>query len=601
MSYLNIASTGEKYEFIQGTSLLDIIQEKGIGMESPCGGMGNCGKCKIRIIKGEINQLGSEEAAHLTKEEIEQGIRLGCIVKPQGDLTVELLEDKNIKHEILTQGYMPSININPMIHKKAHKLMKSLIKEDLSYEEILEQVLEEKLQFDNSDLLKILPEAFKQGEFTTVYLGSRIIGIEPGNTMEKAYGIAIDIGTTTVIAALVDLTSGEEIASESEINPQTEYGLDVLSRIAFVQMNPKGLELLNKGIINCINSLILELCKKNSIEASSIYEITIAANTTMMHLLLGINTNSIGKAPYTQVFKKAQNITAISLGINISPFGRIYCVPGVSSFIGGDITAGILVSKLQETDKNVLFIDIGTNGEIVLSKAGQLSSCSCAAGPALEGMNISCGMRAAEGAIEGIKIHKDKISLKVIGDKTPIGICGSGILECISEISRVGLIEKTGRIKKREAVLENNPGLEHLIMDENGKRKIHIALGAKEIHITQKDIRQVQLAKGAISSGFYALLNLMQINMVDLREVIIAGQFGKHLNVDSLIGVGIIPEALRDKITYIGNSSKSGAVMCLLSQQARRDIEKIAKDVNYFELSTMEGYEKLFTKCLSFS
>ena len=601
MSYLNIASTGEKYEFIQGTSLLDIIQEKGIGMESPCGGMGNCGKCKIRIIKGEINQLGSEEADHLTKEEIEQGIRLGCIVKPQGDLTVELLEDKNIKHEILTQGYMPSININPMIHKKAHKLMKSLIKEDLSYEEILEQVLEEKLQFDNSDLLKILPEAFKQGEFTAVYLGSRIIGIEPGNTMEKAYGIAIDIGTTTVIAALVDLTSGEEIASESEINPQTEYGLDVLSRIAFVQMNPKGLELLNKGIINCINSLILELCKKNSIEASSIYEITIAANTTMMHLLLGINTNSIGKAPYTQVFKKAQNITAISLGINISPFGKIYCVPGVSSFIGGDITAGILVSKLQETDKNVLFIDIGTNGEIVLSKAGQLSSCSCAAGPALEGMNISCGMRAAEGAIEGIKIHKDKISLKVIGDKTPIGICGSGILECISEISRVGLIEKTGRIKKREAVLENNPGLEHLIMDENGKRKIHIALGAKEIHITQKDIRQVQLAKGAISSGFYALLNLMQINMVDLREVIIAGQFGKHLNVDSLIGVGIIPEVLRDKITYIGNSSKSGAVMCLLSQQARRDIEKIAKDVNYFELSTMEGYEKLFTKCLSFS
>jgi len=601
MSYLNIASAEEKYEFVQGTSLLKIIQEKGIGMESPCTGTGTCGKCKIKILKGEINQLKEEEAFYLTKEEIKQGIRLACFVKPEGDLTVELLEDKNIKHKILTEGYMPSISINPMIHKKTYKLTKPSLEEELSYEEILEQVLQQKIQTNNYELLKLLPEAFAQGEFTAVYLGSGVIGIEAGNTMKETYGIAVDIGTTTVVAALVDLINGEEIASASEINPQTEYGLDVLSRIAFVQNDPKGLGLLHRGIINCVNSLIMQLCNKNSIAADSIYEITIAANTTMMHLLLGVNTNSIGKAPYTPVFKRAQSISAVALGINISTFGRVYCMPAVSSYIGGDITAGILVSRLQETNKNVLFIDIGTNGEIVLSKSGQLSSCSCAAGPALEGMNISCGMRAAEGAIEGIKIHEDKISLKVIDDKIPVGICGSGILECISEISRVGLIEKTGRIKKKEGVKESKPGLEHLIIEENGKRKIHITIGAKEIYITQKDIRQVQLAKGAISSGFYALLDLMQMDMLDLQEVIIAGQFGKHLNVDSLIGVGIIPEALRNKITYVGNSSKSGAVMCLLSQQAREDIEKLAKAVNYFELSTMEGYEKLFTKCLSFS
>jgi uncharacterized 2Fe-2S/4Fe-4S cluster protein (DUF4445 family) len=601
MSYLSIASTREKYEFIQGTSLLNIIQEKGIGMESPCGGKGTCGKCKIRIIKGAVNLITEEEATHLTKEEINRGIRLGCFVKPEGDLTVELLENKNIKHKILTEGYMPSISINPMIHKKAHKLMKSNLKEELSYEEILEEILHQRIQTNNGELLKLLPEAFAQGEFTSVYLGSSVIGIEPGNTMKEAYAVAVDIGTTTVVAALVDLTRGEEIASASEINPQTEYGLDVLSRIAFASNNPKGLELLHKGIINCVNSLIIQLCHQNSIEVNRVYEIAIAANTTMMHLMLGVNTNSIGKAPYTPVFKKAQNISAVTLGINISPFGRTYCMPAVSSYIGGDITAGIVVSKLQETDKNILFIDIGTNGEIVLSKAGQLSSCSCAAGPALEGMNISCGMRAAEGAIEGIKIHEDKINLKVIGDKTPVGICGSGILECISEILRVGLIEKTGRIKKKDVVKENNPGLEHLIIEENGKRKIHITMGAKEIYITQKDIRQVQLAKGAISSGFYALLDLIQMDMLDLQEVIIAGQFGKNLNEDSLIGVGIIPEALRNKITYIGNSSKSGAVMCLLSQQLRQDLEKLAKAVNYFELSTMEGYEKLFTKCLSFS
>ncbi|MBU3142653.1 ASKHA domain-containing protein [Clostridium sp. CF012] len=601
MSYLTIANTGEKYEFIRKISLLNIIQEKGIGMEGPCGGQGSCGKCKIRILKGEINQPTEEEAIHLTKEEIVQGIRLACYVKPQSDLTVGLLEDKNIKHEILTQGYMPSLNINPMIHKKTYKLMKESFKKDLSYTEIIEEVVQQKIQLNNIDLLKLLPEVFQQGEFTTVNSGEDIIGIEAGNTIEETYGIAVDIGTTTVVASLVDLVVGEEIASVSEINPQTEYGLDVLSRIAFVQYNPKGLELLHKGIINCLNSLISKLCQEKGIETPSIYEITIAANATMLHLLLGVNTNSIGKAPYTPVFKKAQNISAGSLSINISPFGRVYCLPSVSSFIGGDITAGIVVSKLSKVDKNVLFIDIGTNGEIVISKAGQLSSCSCAAGPALEGMNISCGMRAAEGAIEGIKIYEDKISLKVIGNKSPVGICGSGILECISEIWRVRLIGKTGRIKKKEEVLEINPGLQHLIVEENGKRKIHIAMGTVEIYITQKDIRQVQLAKGAISSGFYALLNLMQIDMLDLQEVIIAGQFGKHLNVDSLIGIGLIPEDLRDKITYVGNSSKSGAAMCLLSQQVRNEIETIAKDVNYFELSTMEGYEKLFTKCLGFS
>ena len=320
MSYLNIASTGEKYEFIVKTSLLNIIQEKGIGMESPCSGKGTCGKCKIRILKGEINQLSSEESNHLTKEEIKGGIRLGCFVKPQGDLTVELFEDKNIKHDILTEGYMPSISINPMIHKKAYKLLKKNFENNLSYEEIVEEVLQQKIQTNNIDLLKLLPEAFEQGEFTGVYLGSSIIAIEPGNTLKETYGIAIDIGTTTVVAALVDLNSGEEIVSVSEINPQTEYGLDVLSRIAFVQSNPSGLELLHKGIIYSINSLIMQLCHKNKIIAASIYEITIAANTTMMHLLLGINTNSIGKAPYTPVFKKAQNISAARLCLNISPF-----------------------------------------------------------------------------------------------------------------------------------------------------------------------------------------------------------------------------------------------------------------------------------------
>jgi uncharacterized 2Fe-2S/4Fe-4S cluster protein (DUF4445 family) len=289
------------------------------------------------------------------------------------------------------------------------------------------------------------------------------------------------------------------------------------------------------------------------------------------------------------------------LGINISLFGRVYLLPGVSSYIGADIVAGVCVCDLYKTNKNILFIDIGTNGEIVLSKKGELNSCSCAAGPALEGMNISCGMRAGEGAIENIKIE-DTIQTKIIEDKDPTGICGSGIVDAISELARLKLIGKTGRINKKSSV-ECDENLKHLsecIVDEDKKRKFVLIKEPKEISITQEDIRQVQLAKGAILSGFYALVNEMNIEINDLDQVIIAGQFGKHLSVESLVGVGIIPKELKEKIRYIGNSSKTGAVMTLLSKDIRNSMENIAKDITYFELSTKEGYERLFTDCLKF-
>lgn len=603
MSYLTVRSKDERYEFKEGETLLNILQDNNILMESPCGGKGTCGKCKIKIVEGLINDLTEEEVKHLSKEELEQGIRLSCLVIPNGDLTVELLNTKDVKHKILAEGYMPKFDINPVIYKRVHKITKPTLENNLSYEELLEEAIETPVYQNDTMLLRCLPEIFESEEVTAIYANEKLIGVESGDTSRKLYGIAVDIGTTTVVASLVDLNGGKEISSESEINPQKEYGLDVLSRIDFTKTKDNGLELLQKAIIECLNKLTSELCSKNDININNIYEMTIAANATMMHLLLGVNTNSIGKSPYAVVFSRQQNLLASSIGIKLSPFARVYCLPGVSSYIGADIVAGAVVSELDKTDKNVLFIDIGTNGEIVLSKGGELSSCSCAAGPALEGMNISCGMRAAEGAIEGVEINEDGIRLKVIGDKEPVGICGSGILEAISEIARVKLVGKTGRLKKKSDI-EENEQLQYLsqyLIEEDRKRKICITSASKEISITQGDIRQVQLAKGAILSGFYALLELMEIDMMDLDQVIIAGQFGKHLSVDSLVGSGIIPADLRDRIRYIGNSSKTGALMCLLSKEVREDMEKVAKKIHYFELSTKEGYDKLFTKCLNFN
>lgn len=597
MNYLHI--NNEKYEFKQGTSILNIIQENKLGMESPCGGKGTCGKCKIKIIDGNINDLTDEELKFLTDEELKNNIRLGCLVYSKGDLSVEFIQDETKNHKILTEGYMPDFNKSPMLSKKVYKLNKPTLENNISLEDILKK---EGIKLnDDYDILKSIPSVFEKDNCTVVYLDEEVIGIECEDTSEKLYSIALDIGTTTVVASLIDINKQCEIGCESDINPQKEYGLDVLSRINFAKVNKDGLDLLNKSIIDCINNLIINLCEKNNINKEDIYELAVAANTTMMHTLLKINPNSIGKAPYSPVFISGKSIKAIDLGIDISSFGRVYLLPGVSSYIGADIVAGVCVCNLHKTNKNILFIDIGTNGEIVLSKKSELSSCSCAAGPALEGMNISCGMRAGEGAIENIKID-ETIETKIIGNTEPKGLCGSGIIDAISEMARLKLIGKTGRINKKSSI-ENDENLKHLsenIIDENKKRRFVLDAKNQEIAITQDDIRQVQLAKGAILSGFYALLNTMNIDIKDLDEVIIAGQFGKHLSVESLVGVGIIPKELKGNIRYIGNSSKTGAIMTLLSKDIRRDMEIIAKDISYCELSTKEGYERLFTDCLKF-
>ncbi|SHJ80928.1 Uncharacterized 2Fe-2 and 4Fe-4S clusters-containing protein, contains DUF4445 domain [Hathewaya proteolytica DSM 3090] len=600
MSIVKVYPAGEMIDYMEGDSLLHILRNHNIIIESPCGGKGTCGKCRVKVLDGEFNEPCQEEIKHLG-EEIKNGIRLSCLVFPKGDVSIELCKKEGGKHKILAEGYIPDFPLNPVVKKKLVKLEKPSFENNRSYEEMLEKTIQCKLSMDTPEMLSMINQAYTDEKATIVYSGEEVIGVEKGDTTDKLYGAAIDIGTTTVVLSLVDMVTGKEVASDTCINPQKEYGLDVLSRIDFVKHNDNGLKLLQKAIVDGLNTLLENLCKKSGICQDNVYEFSIGANATMMHLLLGIDTDVIGKAPYATVFSGEKYIRANSIGLKGSKIAKLYCLPGVSSFIGADIVAGAMVTDLRHTKENILFIDIGTNGEIVLSKKGELYSCSCAAGPALEGANISCGMRAAEGAIEGVDINNDGIEIQVIGDEKPVGICGSGILDAISEIWKNKIMNKSGRLKKREDLVEEGRvELADRIIEEDKKRKFVICKGEKPIVITQEDIRQVQLAKGAISSGFYALLDLMDITMDDLDKVIIAGQFGKHLKISSLTGVGIIPEELKDKIDYVGNSSKSGAMMCLLSYELRGKIEGIARDIKYFELSTKEGYEKLFTKCLTF-
>lgn len=520
MPSLNIVNSischKKEIPFEEGKSVMEILVDEGIYINNACGGKGTCGKCLVNV-DGEQ--------------------RLACSVFPKGDMTVELMEEREGRHYVLTSGYMPDFSFEPSV--------------DLSGD-------------------------------------------------EDKYGLAVDIGTTTVAAALVNLRSGDEMADASCINPQKIYGLDVLTRITFETDNPEnGRKKLQKAIVDGLDILIEELCTRSDIERTQIHQMVVAANCTMLHMLLGVDATSIGVAPYTPRFVKAQCLPASEIGLVLAEDAAVYCLPSVSGYIGADIVAGAYVCGLDKTNENVLLIDIGTNGEMVLSRKGRMVSCSCAAGPALEGMNISCGMRAAEGAVEDIRITERGIEVKVIGDKEPEGICGSGILAAVRELLHCGFLRKNGAFIQKDSI-DPKDYRYHMIRLDGKKRELLIRGGQKPLVVTQGDVRQVQLAKGAILSGVRALLKEAGIAPDELDKVMIAGQFGAHLPAKSLIETEILPREFADKIVYIGNSSKTGAYMALMSHTVRKEMEELAENIDYFDLATAEGYERLFSECINF-
>lgn len=595
MPKISIKSQNKIFEYIPDKNLLQLLLENEIFVDNPCNGKGSCGKCKIRLLEGNLPDISETEWKLLKKEEVDSGIRLSCLVVPQEDIVIEVLQ-KERKHEILTTGYMPNFKFNPLIHKEIFEIEKPTLKNQSSFEDSICNTFD----VEKFDWRLLQQREFITGKVTGVFNGKELIGIESGDTTDLLYGVAVDIGTTTVVTALIDMKTGKELATASMINAQKKFGLDVLTRITYEVEHPEdSKEKLQYAIVNSINEMIEDICNKSKVDRRNIYEISIAANCTMMHFLLGIDATSIGKSPYAPVFVKSKNILAKDIGLKVSPGARLYCLPSVSSYIGADIVAGAYVCQLHKAKENVLFIDIGTNGEIVLSNHGKLLSCSCAAGPALEGMNISSGMRAAEGAIEDVKITEKGIEVKVIGDQEPIGVCGSGILAVVKELIRTGLVKKDGAFIKKENLDESDYRYDMIQLD--GKRREFVLKSSPEqLLITQADVRQVQLAKGAILSGFYALLKKADIDMNQLDKVVIAGQFGAHLPADSLVGIGILPEEIKDRLVYVGNSSKTGAYMALMSAEVKQQIEELAHQIDYMELGASEGYERLFAKCLLF-
>lgn len=607
-----------KFSFIpeEKKNLMQLLMEQKLFVDNCCNGKGVCGKCRVQLTGGEIPPVSETEKSLLKEEEIRKGIRLSCLIVPEHDLQMELPGRKK-KHKILTEGYMSDFEFHPAVSKKRVLIRKTALEEQVSFEkQLLMQTGACQVHYD-----VLLETAFEPGEYTAVIVETEsgglssgrtmIRSLEKGNTENELYGAAVDIGTTTVVVSLIDLITGKEVGNTSQINPQKHLGLDVLTRITCQMEKPQEAKReLQEAITAGINEMLEEICEEAGTATDRIYEITAAANCTMMHMLLGIDARSIGKSPYAPVFTGARTVPAERIGIHAAERAQLYGLPCVSAYIGADIVAGACMCRLHQTGERVLFIDIGTNGEIVLSDRGKMLCCSCAAGPALEGMNISCGMRAAEGAIEDVVIFEDGVQLAVIGDEEggaekdgmknlPEGICGSGILAAVKELVRTGLIRKDGAFIRPEKLAQDDYRRRFIRM--NGKKREFLLSEDEEpLVITQGDVRQVQLAKGAILSGFFALLNEAGISMEELDEVMIAGQFGAHLPAESLTGTGILPRSVENKLIYVGNSSKTGAAAALLSIPVRREMEEIAENMTYLELGNTPGYERLFAECMLF-
>jgi uncharacterized 2Fe-2S/4Fe-4S cluster protein (DUF4445 family) len=554
---------GRKTTVPKGSTILDAAIEAGVGVEGPCGGQGTCGKCVVRLILGKGDELPEPnqlEGMALSSSRLDEGYRLACQVHVTKDCTVEVpKESKMYKHMILMAGLesatvgVPNVSVNTATNE--------------------------------------------EGEVTDTYvfLGEKVIAKRAGEHLE-IHGVAVDLGTTTVVCHLVNLRSGSTMASTVALNPQVPRGDDVISRVKYAA-DPEGARWLTEKAREVVNSLIKEACAEAGVKLREVYEMVFAGNTCMHHLFFDLPVRSLGEAPYIPAEIGSLTVEAKKLGIKMSPKGQIYALPVLAGFLGADATAVALTAAMDCYEGTRLAIDIGTNGEVLLCTKGKIYGCSSPAGPAFEGAQISCGMRASTGAISYVRIEDGKVKTSVIGGGKPRGVTGSGLVEAVAELLRTGILDQSGRFvgeKGNKLIRRGKDGLEFVVVKK--KATAH----GKDIVITQKDIRQLQLAKAAIATGISILLGEAEITPEDIDDIFIAGAFGNYIDRESAMAIGLIPEMAPKKIVSIGNAAAIGAKRALVSITERARAEVIQRKLTYVELAGRKDFQEVYMSHIHF-
>jgi uncharacterized 2Fe-2S/4Fe-4S cluster protein (DUF4445 family) len=573
----------------QGTDVLTAAIKAGIMMHASCGGEGLCGKCKVVINKKEA---------------------LACQTIVESDLEVKIPKESlevhaKLKHESeeFTKGIVlereKAFAFSPLVKKEYLELPAPTQDDNLSdldriYREIAHKFHSVHISTNLANI-KHLSEVLRDSDFkVTVCIGYKndaidIISIEPGNTKKANFGFAFDIGTTTVVGQLIDLNNANILGTRIAFNKQASYGSDIITRIIYGS-DPEGLKKLNEAVLDNINEIIEDLVEANGVNIADVYGISCAGNMTMMHLLLKIDPTNIRKAPYIPTTTVFDTINAPEAGIEMTPRGIVSFIPGVTTYIGGDIVSGVLACGLSEDSQISLLIDIGTNGEIVLGNSEWMIGTAASAGPAFEGSGLSNGMKAVKGAIQKVEIDKDlNVKVSTIGDDKPKGICGSGYIDLLCQMLKRGVIGRDGKINREinsKRIRKTEANYEFVV--------------AEGIVITEDDIENLKRSKGAIYSAIIALLNKVEKNLEDVKKIYIAGGFGNYLNIENAIFIGLLPDTERKRYEFIGNSSLAGARMSLLSHDAFRKTGEIYKNITYIDLSVENNYMDEYVASLFF-
>lgn len=563
-----------------GDLLADVLRAAGIPMSLYCGGRGICGKCLVQIVHGEVSPPSETEAGFLREKRPGSAARLACLTRVRGDLAVKVPGASLLKDvTVLDFGPEVLLRSDPAVRKLSFVVPAPGLSDPVSAVEAIERRLGKRLRYSAGPAARAAAVVGREGGRVTVTLldGNEILDVEPGNTSSRCFGVAVDVGTSTIAVDLVDLVSGRRLGRAAAVNAQAAYGADVVSRITYAGAAVGNFERLADVLRRQIDGMIAGLARERAVALGHIYEIVAAGNTAMNHILLGVPLTTLAMAPFHAAFAKAPSVGAPELGLSVNPKCRVYAAPNLKSFVGGDIAAGASALDLASRPGNILFVDLGTNGEIVLKKGPRLTTTSTAAGPAFEGMTISCGMLAGPGAI-GAARWENGLTVRTIGGAPALGVCGTGLVDILAAGLRHGLVSADGRIRA-------------------GSRSIPVSDG---ISLTQQDVRHLQLAVAAIRTGVSLMLGEAGIAVSDLDGVFVAGAFGASLNVRNAMSIGLLPTVPVRRVAFVGNASLAGARKLLLSRLDRERTEAFARRVRHVSLASCPGFQKEFVKALKF-
>jgi uncharacterized 2Fe-2S/4Fe-4S cluster protein (DUF4445 family) len=597
--------SGRSIYVLPGTTLLEAAARAGFILQTPCGGKGTCGKCKVRVTSGHCAEPVPNSV--LSNDQIRQGFRLACQAKAEEPLVIEIPAASLFEHEhqILIKSGKYEVKLSPYLRKIYFTLEEPSMQNPQADLARLRQALGDiRVSYK---MLRHIPQFLRNNQWkgTAVLADRQLIALEKGDTCGSLYGVAFDIGTTTMVGTLIDLACGTEAAVSAGMNPQVTYGDDVLSRVQHVREQPGSLSELQAVLIDAINKLIERMAAEKGISLSSIYDISVAGNTAMQQIFCGLNPHALGEIPFTPVFDQAFRIPAESLGIKANPASDTFVFGQVGGFVGGDTVAGMLASRIDQWGKPVLLVDIGTNGEIVLFNQGRMWAASTAAGPAFEGARISHGMRATAGAIEKV-IMGEEVQINIIGNVKPIGICGTGLIDAVAEMLRTGVLDVTGRMLPLDELAATVPAALRKRLIVRDQQTDFILVHAIEsgvdgpIMITQKDIRELQLAAGAVRAGINILLKRAGIAADELDAVLLAGAFGNFIRRNNARRIGLLPQIPCDKIRFIGNAASLGAKMALLSSREREYSERLRGKTEHVDLSLDPEFQMEFSAAMLF-